>query len=302
MGICEITKTSIGFTIGLAVLAVHQFSTVHQFSNVSRNLSQRETSGIVNRIRSYSSPGSIAAVINTAKMGTGGLQKTFCDSWMCPGAPPVVLMAVHQCDDDRRIARTHSFSAGSKDIQNHRKQYPVGECLITTALRSPAYWFGSMYLQDAKNYWKPKEDMLQDYRKFLATDNFNALHQVLPGLLKEFNAGTLVQQAKIMDENGGYSLIPAPESSILAGCDLLFLRMEQSDQWPDIFKMLDPDIINKRGNSRLQDHPDNNDQINAIATYKLTSEEKFNIYNNKNSFIQDWFDAYGYMDDAVDYN
>lgn len=122
------------------------------------------------------------------------------------------------------------------------------------------------------------------------------LYKVLPDLLSEFNAGTLIKQAEIMDHNGGYSLIPAPSESALVGCDLLFLRMEGSDQWPNIFQMFDPNIQSEVLSNRLkQDHPKNTDQINAILGYELTSDEKINIFNSEEDFLQDWFDSYKYM-------
>jgi len=52
------------------------------------------------------------------------------------------------------------------------------------------------------------------------------LYYALLNLLKKFDTGTLIKQAKIMDENGGYSLIPAPKLSVLVGYDLLFLRID----------------------------------------------------------------------------
>lgn len=300
MGARKITKISVAVAIVLVVLAVDQFYVnLKDYVRVPRNLSTSDEPSVENKIKSYSSPGSIAAVMNTAKMGTGGLCRTFAFSWKCPSAPPVKYIDANQCDDDRRIIRTHNFDAGLEDIQKHRAENPEGQCLITTAIRSPVSWFGSMYLQIAKKNWKPKEQMLQDYREFIAAGDFHNIYTVLPELLKHFNAGTLIQQARIMDENGGYSLTHAPKESMFAGCDLLFLRMEQSDQWSDIFKTLDPEITNEIGDSRLQSYPDNIDQINAISSYELTSEEKSNIYNNQDKFVQEWFDAYGYMDDVI---
>jgi len=303
MGTRKFSKLSIAAAIGLTFLVIDQiYTNTRDYVYVPRNLLASDEPSVENRVKSYSSPDSIAAVMNTAKMGTGGLMKTFASSWLCSSAPSVKYIEVNQCRDDRHIIRTHKFDAGLEDIQKYRAKHTEGKCLITTAIRSPASWFGSMYLQTGKRNWKPREEMLQDYKKFLAAGDFHNMYTVLPQLLKEFNAGTLIQQAKIMDDNGGYSLIPAPNESTLEGCDLLFLRMEQSDQWSDIFKMLDPDITSKMGDSRLELHPDNFDQINAISSYELTSEEKINIYNSQDKFIQDWFDAYGYMDDVINNN
>lgn len=169
-----------------------------------------------------------------------------------------------------------------------------------TALRGPASWFGSMYLQMAKQSWKPREEMIRGYREFLARDDFHMLDKVLPYLLAEFDAGGSTEQVEIMDKNDEYSLVPAPKKSALAGCDLLFLRMQQSDRWLEIFKGLDPEFRNIRGASRVDQEKDNLDKIDAIASYELTKEEKTDIYNRKNEFVREWFDVYGYMDNIND--
>jgi len=291
MSIRKTTKVSLVVIIGLVVL-VAQFTL---YATAPRSL------GVIDSMKTYNNPGSITAVINTPRMGTGGLQSTFLNSWKCPDGPMTPYMAINQCKDGRRVFRTHSFDSGYSDIKGYldfkRHRHPYGSCLITTAIRSPETWFGSMYLQQAKQHWLPKEEMIQNYRKFLAAGEFNALYNAIPALLQAFDAGTLAQQMKIMDDNGGYSFISAPENSMLAGCDLLFLQMEQSERWPEIFKALDPAIKPIRGNSRLDDYPAYADQINAIAEYKLTSREKIKIYNTENHpFLKEWFDVYGYMD------
>jgi len=298
----RIIRVCLGVSIGLIVYLQNQcaIDTKGRLYAI-RNLSSGEQDdlSVEKRIKSYSSSGSIAAVINTAKMGTGGLYTTFQVSWKCGRfVPKVTSVRPTLCLHDRRTIRTHSFDDGSEYIQKYRKVHPEGKCLIASAIRSPATWFGSMYLQMVHNNWKPKEEMLKDYRKFLAEKDFHMVYQVLPDLLEKFNAGSLVEQSKIMDYNGGYSLIPAPTNSSLAGCDLLFLRMEQSDQWPVIFQMLDHEFHSIRGYSRVSKNFRNIEEINAIASYELSSEEKISIYNSRGKFVQDWFDAYGYMDDV----
>jgi len=267
----------------------------NDYVHISRKLSVEKV------IESYSTKGSIAGVINTAKMGTDGLHKTFNLSWQrCKKLPEVDSVVPADCRGDLHTFQTHFFDKGSEYIQEHRRNNPEGQCIIATSLRSPETWFGSMYLQIAsvRHRWKPNGEMIGEYRNFLAKSNFDRIHDVLPGLLKEFNAGTLTEQVKIMDDNGGYSLMTAPPTSALAGCDLLFLRMENSSRWPDIFRKLDPVFRNSRSKSRAEKNSDNISQVNAIASYKLTSEEKRNIYNKGDKFFKEWFDVYGYMDDV----
>jgi len=77
--------------------------------------------------------------------------------------------------------------------------------------------------------------------------------------------------------------------------------MEQSDQWPDMFQIIDPNIRSEVGSDRLeQDHPNNADQINVISEYELTSDEKISIFNDEKGFLQDWFDSYSYMGNVID--
>jgi len=43
---------------------------------------------------------------------------------------------------------------GAKAIQEQRKENPDGQCLIVTAIRSPATWFASKYLESTGGYKK----------------------------------------------------------------------------------------------------------------------------------------------------
>ena len=80
MGIRKKTRISIVVITCFAGFIANQFSNnLKEYVIVTRNLSSEDTStdtSIKKKIKSYSSPGSIGAVINTAKMGTGGLQRT----------------------------------------------------------------------------------------------------------------------------------------------------------------------------------------------------------------------------------
>jgi len=163
MGVRKISKTSLVAALGLIGIVIH----LKCFA--LRNLrSAHHLNGVVDRTKSYSTPGSIAAIISTPKMGTGGLQKTFYNSWRCPDAEPVPKTAVNQCADGRRFIRTHFVDTGFSDIRAHRAKYPEGRCLITTAVRSPASWFASLYLENAKNEWMPTDVMVRNYRTYLA--------------------------------------------------------------------------------------------------------------------------------------
>jgi len=287
---------------GLAILLYSQFSTnPSQYSDGHyRSLTIGQTK------KSYFGPKSIIAVINTPKMGTGGLFTTVTASHDC-STNNEALQSVNllDCEGDRKAFRTHWFDAGSQTIQQHREEHPEGQCLIISAIRNPASWFASMFLQRGggcnKDDWPTKEKLIRDFRTFLAKNGyFRPLKGALPDLMKEFNVVSLKEQAKIIEENGGYSMLgPATSESDLEGCELLLLSMDQSDRWPEIFEKIDPEIKFNRGASRLDQCPEYTEHIKVVADYKLSKEERFKIYTNEKHgghFVEEWFDAYKYMD------
>ena len=146
---------------------------------------------------------------------------------------------------------------GAKAIQEQHKENTDGKCLIVTAIRSPATWFASKYLESTGGYkrdeWLTKDSPLRGFKIFiLKITTLQALHCAIPDLLNEFSGGSLKEQFKIMDSNDSYSVLgPAPHDFPVAGYSLLFLRMEESDQWLTIFKKFDPTIEFKRGASRV---------------------------------------------------
>eukprot|EP00555_Chaetoceros_dichaeta_P009796 CAMPEP_0198255822 /NCGR_PEP_ID=MMETSP1447-20131203/5877_1 /TAXON_ID=420782 /ORGANISM="Chaetoceros dichaeta, Strain CCMP1751" /LENGTH=165 /DNA_ID=CAMNT_0043942303 /DNA_START=339 /DNA_END=836 /DNA_ORIENTATION=+ len=150
-----------------------------------------------------------------------------------------------------------------------------------------------------------KEEMLQDYKQWLSVVNnvVTAFEDCLPGLLQEFNGGSLVEQAKVMDHNNGYSILESASSdSVFAGCELLFLRMEQHDRWPEIIETMIPGNEFYEGESRATQCPELADHIMMLQEYELTNEEKMAIYSNGGPSIADWFDAYGYMENSSQNN
>merc|ERR1740139_1428168 len=97
-----------------------------------------------------------------------------------------------------------------------------------------------------------------------------------------------------MDINGGYSIIgPAPESSIIAGCELLFLRMEDRESWPDIFETVFPGVKYTKEESLLKGCPHATNILKALEDYEFTKAEIKAIINH-GDLIKEWFDVYGY--------
>ena len=180
MGFRKITKIYVVAVIGLTGLVVHQFSIISKdYVCLPRTLSSIEKTIADSMIKSNSTPGSITAVINTAKMGTGGLEKTFVKSWTCKHTPTINKVLPSDCKHGCRSIRTHSSESGFYYLLEYRKEHPEGQCLIATAIRNPAAWFGSMYLQLQHGHWDTSEVMLQNYRNFLATDDFHMLYIAL---------------------------------------------------------------------------------------------------------------------------
>merc|ERR1712176_2768 len=251
----------------------------------------------------YSDPGTLVAVINTAKMATGSLTRGFLGAWDCDmGTKNSAGVHINGCSNSRTVLQSHKYDTAVDVIQKHRRKNPEGgKCLILTAVRSPRTWFQSQYLQrrgscDAASM--TVAEMRDDYKKFLSTFNIQgALSSALPQLLTEFNGGSLEEQFKVMDQTGGYSVLgPAASDSEVAGCELLFLRVEQGDKWNEFIKMKAPDTQYQTGVSRKQQCPELHPHIQMLESYELSQDEKEYFYNKGGAFVQDWFNVYGFMD------
>jgi len=293
----EIKKILIVCTL-LAVFVVLPFN--YHSAKYQLNI-QNETS------KSFSNPGTVVAVINTAKMGTGGLSQNFINTWDCIDAVKVPTHLTYNCPNDRMVLRTHDVNVGAEVIKTHRQEHPEGQCLIVSVIRDPVAWLPSLYAQKKKiceAASMPKEEMLQDYKRFLAylTVIDQSAESCLPRLINDFNGGSLIDQFKIMDQNGGYSILNAKHDSDFAGCKFLFLRMEQSDRWPDIIKMMVPENKFYRGQSQESLCSALSDHIQMLQRYELTKEEKMAIYSHGSPLVVDWFDSYGYMDMISDHS
>jgi len=249
----------------------------------------------------YTEPGTVIAVINTAKAGTGGLTQNFARLWGCTDSNHYLSHITFKCPKDRLVIRSHQFDGGMQAIQQHQQKNSGGKCLIITAMRNPAAWLPSLYIQQTHfcaNVTMTKDAMFKDYKNFIATGSFiaSSAESCLPALMKEFNFGSLVEQAKIMDQNGGYSILaPSSSESSLSGCELLFLRMEESDQWPEIIQLMVPTNEFLRGQSRTSQCPDLAEHIQMLQDYDLTRDERVYLHNYGKGFMADWFDAYEYV-------
>jgi len=286
-------------TIGVVFVVINQFAVTdppRSFSS-DRRLNNTAAKGIF-------------AVINTPKMGTGGLLATALSRDCTESNIDVGGLGMYDCPDEKTVLRTHKFDIGSNAIKEYRTNNPGSQCLIVTAIRNPTSWLASKFLESlgaAKfvpalggcnlDEWPSKETLLRDFQEYAQLkSSYGALTHALPGLLEEFGGGEIREQFEIMDANEGYSLLgPAPPGSIVEGCNLLFLRMEQSDRWPAIFEQIDPTVEFKKGVARDEQCPNLTEYIKVITDYEMTEAEKKSIYQNGERFVKDWFDAYGYM-------
>merc|ERR1740139_882945 len=211
------------------------------------------------------------------------------------------MKQTNSCERDQEVIRSHDFNKAASYIQEHRGRNPNGRCHIETALRSPNHWFASLYNERHRAPGEhcpdaniPSDERVKDFKTFLSTFKFERVFDTLGRLLNEYDV-SLTSQFRLMDKNGGYSLVgPAPDNSIIAGCDLLFLRVEDSDNWSEIFGIY-PGIRYSSGKSRLDFCPHAADTLKILEDYVMTKAEKETILSRDNT-IKEWFDLYGYGD------
>jgi len=260
-------------------------------------------------ILSFNEPGTIYAVLNTPRMGPGTFQQSFLTSLDCGEGMKIPGVDVHECDMNQTVIRSNGFGASSALIHKHRRNYPDGRCHIVTSLRSPTHWFASRFEETStfqgaqcRDIEIPLDDALREYKSFLITRDFGPTFYTLNSLLNEYRVRdeyrvSLTSQFQMMDKNGGYSIIgPAPEGSIIAGCELLFLRMEESESWPDIFETVFTGIKFALGEARLEQCPHAAATLNALKDYEFTKAE-IKMMTRDGGLIEEWLYVYGYEND-----
>lgn len=244
--------------------------------------------------------GTIVAVLNTPKSGTGTLTSHFYKSFHCP------------CPDGKNaVFRSHTLQEGAAHLAKMRKKYPNHRCVITTAIRDPRTWIPSWFMETHKNEYclrkgvKPMETarLMQEYRRWLGdkSNNIRAVVGIIrPKLLTEFGAPNVRAEFDKMNANGGYTHLVhsgGDENNVYAGCELLFLRMEDSDAWPNILSQHVPGtetVIEVQG-ARMDRCPGvTKDQYKALLEYELTKEEKERIIAGDEYTIE-YFDLYGQL-------
>ena len=117
----------------------------------------------------------------------------------------------------------------------------------------------------------------------------------LEQLLEEYGVD-LASRFREMESNGGYSLLgPAPEGSVVEGCELLLLRMEEAERWEGVLEGVFPGVRYVKSRSRAEMCPAGARALEVLRDYNFTREEKEVMVHHGGDFVKKWFDVYGYL-------
>mmetsp|Transcript_8870 Transcript_8870/g.13620 ORF Transcript_8870/g.13620 Transcript_8870/m.13620 type:complete len:307 (-) Transcript_8870:108-1028(-) len=249
--------------------------------------------------------GSVAVVISTPKCGTGGLAGSFAQSFepCLPVTRPFPSTVLFDCEEEKHAVKSHNVNAGAELIESFRSQHPIEKCLVVTAIRDPQTWIPSMFMESRRDELcnaniASTDEMIKIYREWVATHGSRlreAAQVIRPRLLAEFGASSLTDEMKKVDANGGYSILDkaAPDGPF-GHCELLFLKVENSDKWPDFISSVMPGVVYHKGSSREELCPHIADQYEAIKNYPLSQEERAGIVNDDPDTAE-YFKVYGYL-------
>mmetsp|Transcript_27241 Transcript_27241/g.38312 ORF Transcript_27241/g.38312 Transcript_27241/m.38312 type:complete len:322 (+) Transcript_27241:192-1157(+) len=252
--------------------------------------------------------GTVIGVINTPKCGTGTLTGTFIRSFKCGNEETSIFPAVtgRNCPMQNHVLRTHDWIAGGKMLRNFVSRHEQEKCMVVTAIRDPQTWLASLFFERKKGELcdgakiSSAADFVLMYRRWLlqTRQEIRTLASfVIPHLLKEFGAKSLTEEFMKMNANGGYSLLHHPKrKSLLSNyhdCDLLFLRMEDNDNWENIVPSIIPGTSYSRGESRADLCPNVAEYYQAIKNLKLTALEKRTIMGD-DRYLREYFSVYNF--------
>jgi len=263
---------------------------------------------------------SIIAVVNTPKCGTGGLSLHFQNSFNCRWrGTEIEGVKMARCEDGHtNLSKSHRHEESLQFLRDYRvKELSKGivkQCLIVTVVRDPKTWLPSKFMEDVKTKYCESttitpEQAVQDYREWLrvsANRNRQRAQWNIPHFLNMYETN-LGDQMDAMWRQGGYSLLPprpppravSNESDlpVESFCTLLFLQLESSDRWPEVFEMVAPGRRYEAPEMRDELCPANVERNRAVKSYMLTDEEKMNFIGDDeySPYLLEWFNAYGYL-------
>lgn len=286
--------------VGLVALAGYAYFS----SDVNSSTPEEDIKRNLSNIDFDKSTHTIAAVVNTAKCGTGGMQNSLVQSFECKEQIPLYERTVWHpnCEKNNvHVIRTHFSEEGGDAIEHARKNIPDGEeaqCLIMSGIRNPRDWAISRFVERFKDDFcdgnVPYDELKQRFHEFLMENSIVqvSLLGAIPGLMKEFGT-TLKDQMDILKKNKGYSLITNAGDGPYRGCELLFLQMEYHYRWKEIIEGQFPGISYAKNEKRQERCPNFADDYERImAEYEFSDEEIEAIVAGEDS-IREYLEVYG---------
>jgi len=275
---------------GWSNLEVYDFKSMLN-QNPTESYKVAEIPGVGWTVEPDSAHSSIIAIINTPKTGTGELTNYASSN-----------------TKDTAVFRAHRSSAGLKAVSNHRLHFndPSHQCLIMTSIREPSTWIKSLFMEKNKILCEDSsmtmEKFFEKYLEWLPKFNYRLSSQDNPikGLLEEFGAPSLSYHFENFDRNGGYSVVLHPEEGPLQGCKLLFLRLEDANNWSNALSShvyneiipYNPAIRNPSAPRQNRCSKDVNNFYDELLTYGLSDEER-GILVNDDPLMEEYFELYG---------
>eukprot|EP00586_Coscinodiscus_wailesii_P017808 CAMPEP_0172510490 /NCGR_PEP_ID=MMETSP1066-20121228/228834_1 /TAXON_ID=671091 /ORGANISM="Coscinodiscus wailesii, Strain CCMP2513" /LENGTH=284 /DNA_ID=CAMNT_0013289455 /DNA_START=199 /DNA_END=1050 /DNA_ORIENTATION=- len=258
----------------------------------------------------------VIALINTPNSGTEEIFSHFSNSFGC-------TLQNSQVDDvfyapcvnpkSVSIVKSHDKRATVpllRRLLRHLQQYEIPtECLIVTALRDPQKWFSTKFIENHKKMLCGMTDMtadeaIEEYQMWFERDaiyNRYMLQSVIRGFLNKYGV-TLSKQMKLMQKNGGYSVVPpVPALKEIQGrgvpvesvCSLLLLDYDKLRESPERFNDVLPGALYQSPKKRQmcsEDAARYKTIRRAIRSYKFTNEEleKFIGKDDFSPYLEDW--------------
>ena len=266
--------------------------------------------------------GTVVAIINTVKSGTESLVGTFSRSWRPCTESSSAKITTNQCGNNY-IVRTRDTEEARDYLRTTRSENPDIQCLVVTAVRNPRTSIPSMFF-DNRNYCEPdsseyvgdnvsREAILDDYIDWLegplgVGQIANGISSVIPKLMYDIYDTSITEEFRKMDETRdsvrriipksgpGFSLISPPaklQSSDdgFAGCDMLFLRVEDSEAWPSIIQSFFPGAIYHLGKSRRDICPAMSEHYTTLQNYDISYKQIARLIS-VNAYVDELFRAY----------
>merc|ERR1712130_596986 len=124
------------------------------------------------------------------------------------------------------------------------------------------------------------EGFYNEYNKFLMKDKNmdNKVNVMRPQLLNEFgtNMRFAAEEAR---RNGGYALYNTfgQTKGPFQNCELLFLDLDEHDNWPEIFATLYPGVNYQPNQKRTEMCPKTAHHYEGLLNHELTREERDHV-------------------------